>query len=281
MTVSKIATYFRTPKGMLVLALLALAAIAYPVDGQAAVLRLALSAGTAVVFELVLMRWRGKVELPDSALLTGFIVAMVMSQTAPWFAPMLASALAITSKYLIRARSGHIFNPAAVGLLLTALLFSSEQSWWGGLGDLPAPFIVLVIVAGGVIAERVNKLPSVLAFLATYFGLLTAASIAGNPLAVADAFREPMSGAAMYFAFFMLSDPPTTPARGTDQVWFSMAVAVASLLCLALRSSAVYYLLVGLLAGNGIETARRTLMMRSKKARAPRSPRLSASPTTY
>jgi Na+-translocating ferredoxin:NAD+ oxidoreductase RnfD subunit len=89
-----------------------------------------------------------------------------------------------------------------------------------------------------------------------------------------------MTGAALYFAFFMLSDPPTTPARARDQVWFSVLVAVGSLLCLALTSNAVYYLLVGLLAGNAVEAARRSLLLRIKKARATtRSPRLSPSLT--
>lgn len=272
--------YLRTPKGLLIMVLLALAAIAYPLDGQAALLRLALSAGAAVALDLALMYRRRKLELPDSALLTGLIVSMVMSQTAPWFAPVLASALAIASKHLFRAKSGHIFNPAAAGLLVTAVLLSSEQSWWGGLGDLPSGFIVLVIAAGLLVADRVNKLPSVLTFTGVYFGLLTAASIFGTPLAVADTFREPMTGAAVYFAFFMLTDPPTTPARASDQVWFAIAVAVVSLICLALTSSAVYYLLIGLLAGNALEASRRWYVARSKKARAVRSPRLSHSAAT-
>jgi Na+-translocating ferredoxin:NAD+ oxidoreductase RnfD subunit len=276
---SQVVRYFLTPKGLLFLLLLALTAVAYPVDGRAALLRIGLSASVAVASELLLTWRQNSWKLPDGALLTGLIVAMVMSQTAPWYAPVFASALAIASKHLIRGRLGHVFNPAAVGLLLTGLLFSSEQSWWGGLGDLPAPFIVLVIAAGLLVVERVNKLPSVLAFLAVYFGLLTAASIAGNPLAVADTFREPMLGAAMYFAFFMLSDPPTSPARASDQVWFAAAVAVISLLCLALTSSAVYYLLVGLLGGNALEAARRGLKSRLKRKARATGPRLSSSLT--
>ena len=272
--------YLRTPKGLLLAILLGLAAIAYPADGPAALLRLALAAGAAVALDLALMRRRGKLELPDSALLTGLIVAMVMSQTAPWYAPVAASALAVGSKHLLRAASGHIFNPAAVGLLATALLLSSEQSWWGGLGDLSPAFIVLVIAAGLFVADRVNKLPTVLTFSGVYFGLLTAASIFGSPLSVADTFREPMTGAAMFFAFFMLTDPPTTPARAGDQVWFAAAVAVVSLVCLALTSSAVWYLLVGLLAGNALEASRRRLVARTKRARTASRPRLSSATVT-
>src|SRR6185312_6261626 len=156
--------YCRTPKGGLVLVLLGLLAIAYPVDGRAAVLRVVLVVSVAMAGDLLLMRLRGKWELPDSAFLTGFIVAMVMSQLAPWYAIVVASALAVVAKHVLRTKQGHIFNPAAVGLLLTALFLSSEQSWWGGLGDT-APFLILAVIAGGVIiAERTNKWASALAF---------------------------------------------------------------------------------------------------------------------
>jgi enediyne biosynthesis protein E5 len=194
---------------------------------------------------------------------------MVLSTAAPLYVPVLASAMAIVSKHMLRTSLGHILNPAAVGLLLTGLLLSSEQSWWGGLGDLPPVFIVAVLVAGVLVAEHVNKLPSVVAFTAAYFGLLTVASIAGTPLAFADAFREPMSGAALYFAFFMLTDPPTTPARPRDQVWFGVLVAAVSVACLALASGGVYYLLVGLLAGNATEAGRRWMARHRKASRAP------------
>ncbi|HLG73246.1 MAG TPA: RnfABCDGE type electron transport complex subunit D [Chloroflexota bacterium] len=265
--------YFRTPKGGLVLVLLALLAIAYPVDGRAALLRVVLGASVAMAGDLLLMRFRGKWELPDSAFLTGVIVAMVMSQRAPWYAIVAATALAIVSKHLLRTKHGHIFNPAAVGLLLTALFLSSEQSWWGGLGDTAPLLIVFVIAGGAIIAERTNKWASVLAFGATYFGLLTALSLAGSGAGVADAFREPMSGAALFFAFFMLTDPPTSPARPRDQVWFAMLVAGGSVACLALAPGAVYYLLAGLLLGNAVEGARRAIGSRKRRpAPAPARP---------
>jgi enediyne biosynthesis protein E5 len=265
---SRVVAYFRTPKGMLLLILAGLTAVAFPVDGWAAVARMVLGAAVAAGLEVALANDRKKVGLPDGAILTGFIVAMVMSQTAPVYAVVLAAGLAILSKHILRVKGGHIFNPSAAGLLVVALLFSSEQSWWGGLGDLPAPFIVLVLLAGALIVERTNKWTSVLTFAGVYFGLLTAFSVFGDPLGVADAFREPMSGAAVYFALFMLTDPPTSPARPSDQVWFGAAVGAASLLCLALAPTAVYYLLVGLLAGNALEAARRTLATRRRGKRA-------------
>jgi Na+-translocating ferredoxin:NAD+ oxidoreductase RnfD subunit len=266
MNVTRIRSWFRTPKGLLVLALAALTGIAYPADGSAAVLRVLLAAGSAVVVDLLFKAIKGKLELPDSALLTGFIVGMVLSPQVPLGVPILASALAITSKHLVQGKQGHFLNPAAFGLLGIGLLMSTEQSWWGGLGDLPAILIAAVALAGWFIAERINKLPTVLAFLGTYVGLLTLATLFGNPQTFTDAFREPMTGAAIFFACFMLTDPPTSPARPRDQVWFSAIAAAVSVACLAINAGGVYYLLIGLLAANAFEGARRAIAPRRKAA---------------
>ncbi|MBV8085223.1 MAG: RnfABCDGE type electron transport complex subunit D, partial [Chloroflexi bacterium] len=242
---NKLKSYFRTPKGMLASALAALTGLAYPVDGVAVVLRVGVAAGAAVVVDLLFKWMKGKIELPDSALLTGFIVAMVLSPAAPIGVPILAAALAVTSKHVLAGKRGHFLNPAAFGLLVAGVLFSTEQSWWGGLGDMPALAIVAVALAGWFIAERVNKLPTVLTFLGVYVGLLTLATIVGDPQALSDAFREPMTGAAVYFACFMLTDPPTSPARPQDQVWFAIIAAVVSVLSLEVNVGGVYYLLIG------------------------------------
>lgn len=277
MSIIKLKKYFRTPKGMLVLALGALTGIAYPVDGWAAVLRILLAAGAAVVVDLLFKAITGKVELPDSALLTGFIVGMILSPAVPLGVPILAAAAAVTSKHLIRGKQGHILNPAAFGLLLIGVLFSTEQSWWGGLGDLPGILVATVVLAGWFIAGRVNKLPTVLAFLGTYVGLLTLATVIGDPHSFTDAFREPMTGAAVFFACFMLTDPPTSPARPRDQVWFAIIAAAVSVACLAVNIGGVYYLLIGLLAANIFEGSRRAIMIR-RKARPDRSSRAAGLP---
>ena len=264
MTITKIKNYVRTPRGMMLLALDALIGVAYPVDGQAALLRVGLAAAAAVAVDLLFKGLRSRLELPDSALLTGVIVAMILSPAVPLGVPILAAAVAVTSKHVLRGKYGHFLNPAAFGLLAIGALLSTEQSWWGGLGDLPAVLIVGVVLAGWFIAGRINKLPTVLTFLGTYVGLLTLAELFGNATAFADAFREPMTGAAVFFAGFMLTDPPTSPARPRHQVWFAAVAAAVSVACLAVNIGGVYYLLIGLLAANAFEGARRMLALRRK-----------------
>jgi Na+-translocating ferredoxin:NAD+ oxidoreductase RnfD subunit len=262
--------FFRTPKGMLLIILPLLAAFAIPREGLHHTLPgiIAAMLGAALLDVGIVRSMRGVWFFPSGALLSGLIVALILSPTEPLFVPLITAALAVNSKYLFRARGRHIFNPAAVALVAAYFLFASAQNWWGALPDLPLPFIAVLLAAGIFIADRVNKLPMVLPFLGGYFLLFTLASFVGDPARVAEIFRAPDLNAALFFALFMLSDPPTSPARYRDQVWFGLIVALAAFV-IYLTLGGLYYLPAALLIGNAWEAWRRvTARSRSAAARA-------------
>lgn len=250
--------FFRTPKGLLlvVLAGLVVAAAAFEGSGHAVagVLGAAVAAG---VLDVVLLRLRHpRWEFPGGGLLTGLIVAMVLSPFEPWYVPPATSVIAIASKHLIRTKAANIFNPAALALVISFYAFDSGQSWWGALPELPAWAIIGLLAVGVFIADRVNKMPIVIAFLGAYYLLFTATAFLGDPRTVAEIFRAPDLHAVLYFAFFMLTDPPTVPIKYRDQVIFGVMVAVVSYAIFEM-SGLVYYLLAGLLVGNAWEAWRR------------------------
>jgi len=192
--------------------------------------------------------------LPDGAALSGLIVALVLSPREPWYVPVEGGALAVASKHLIRTpRLGrpHVFNPAAFALLACALPFSSTESWWGALPELPAPALLPLLAAGYHIADRVNKLPQVLSFAATYVGLLTFAVLLthGASPRLAALYRTPFVNAAPFLAFFMLTDPPTSPNRTDEQIAFGFVVGLVTYGAF-LALPGLTFLLLGLLSGN-------------------------------
>src|SRR5262249_13926758 len=135
---------------------------------------IAAAIAAAALVDAPILRWREKAwDFPSGAVLTGLIVAMVLSPQEPWRITALISAIAIVSKYVFRTRSANVFNPAALAIVATFYVFDTGQSWWGALPDV-APVAIVILFAGGVfIADRVNKLPLVLAFLGAYFLLFT------------------------------------------------------------------------------------------------------------
>ncbi|MHB8645313.1 MAG: RnfABCDGE type electron transport complex subunit D [Thermomicrobiales bacterium] len=251
--------FFRTPKGLLLALLALLTVVAATHEGVRLVLpEVGGAMLAAALLDVGLARIiRGAWFFPSGALLSGLIVALIVSPTEPFIVAAITAMLAVNSKYLFRARGKHIFNPAALALVAAYFLFASGQSWWGALPSLPPPFIVVLLAAGIFIADRVNKLPMVLAFLGCYVLLFTLAAFISGPARTAEIFRAPDINAALFFAFFMLTDPPTSPARYRDQVVFGLGVAVA---CCAifLTIGALYFLPAGLLIGNGWEAWRRT-----------------------
>jgi hypothetical protein len=76
---------------------------------------------------------------------------------------------------------------------------------------------LVLLVAGIWVVDRLNKLPLVFAFLGAYFAIFSAVSRV-NAAAVAEMFRDPFVQSAIFLAFFMLTDPPTSPNRYQDQV---------------------------------------------------------------
>ena len=85
---------------------------------------------------------------------------------------------------------------------------------------------------------------------------------------MAELFRVPNVNAALFFAGFMLTDPPTSPNRPRDQILYGLIVAAASA-AIYLTLGGVYFLPAGLLVGNAWETARRLLAGRKKHPARP------------
>jgi Na+-translocating ferredoxin:NAD+ oxidoreductase RnfD subunit len=262
---SAIRRFFATPKGLLIIVLVFLAALAGLSEGvRLAAPGLLSAVVAAVLVDAPILRLRsGSWELPSGAILTGMLVAMVLSPHEPWYVPAATSAIAIVSKYIVRTRSANVFNPAALALVVTFYIFDTGQSWWGALPEATPLALPLLLISGIFIADRVNKLPLVLAFLGGYFLLFTAASFAGAPAGVAEIFRTPDVQAALFFALFILTDPPTSPVKYRDQVVCGAIVAAVSFAVFEWVGAACY-LLAGVLVGNVWEAWSRTRLSRRR-----------------
>jgi Na+-translocating ferredoxin:NAD+ oxidoreductase RnfD subunit len=250
--------FFKTPKGLLTVVLIVLAAMAAPHEGVAVVAPGLLSAiAVAGTMDLLILRTRHtRWEFPSGAVLTALIVSMVLSAQTPWSVVALTAGLAVVTKYIVRTRAGNVFNPAALAIVATFPVFHAGQSWWGALPEVTPIVQLALIVTGVFIADRVNRMPLVLTFLGVYYGLFTVTSFVGDPARVSEVFRAPDLQAALFFALFIATDPPTSPVKYRDQAIFATIVALASYAIFE-WTGAVYYLLAGVLAGNVWEAWRR------------------------
>jgi Na+-translocating ferredoxin:NAD+ oxidoreductase RnfD subunit len=191
---------------------------------------------------------RRKRLFPDGAILTGLIVGLVLESAVSWQHAAATAAIAVASKHVLKVRKKPIFNPAAFGLLAAILLFGTGQSWWGGLAEMPTWCVAFLVIGGYLVTARVNKFPQAFAFLGVHYLLWLGLGVM-NVAGVGDLFRTPFINSALFLAFFMVTDPPTSPGKYKSQVVFGTLAAVASVADY-LWLHDLGYLLTGLLVAN-------------------------------
>lgn len=186
-------------------------------------LRVGLVLATALAVQAAGERLAGLAPFePRSALISGLSLCLLL-RTESHLLAVMAAALAVASKFAFRVRGKHVFNPTNLAIAAAVLL--SGRAWVspGQWGD-SAFFAFLMACAGGLVAWRALRSDVALAFLLAWAGLLGGRALwLGDPLAIP--LHQLESGSLLLFAFFMISDPKTTPdARGCRLV-FGMLVA--------------------------------------------------------
>jgi enediyne biosynthesis protein E5 len=181
---------------------------------------------TAILTEFALGRLlMGKWPHPASAYITGISVGILIRSPAFW-PYALCSAISITSKYVLRVKGRHIWNPSNFGisvmLFLAAETVATLSIQWGNY-LLP---LVVIWVLGCVIVWRVRRLHITATYVVSFLAFAFLRSwITGSPW---QSEVAPITG-PMYqlFVFFMITDPKTTvrSKRGQCVVVFLVAVA--------------------------------------------------------
>ena len=184
--------------------------------------RAALLLGTVLVTQAAGDRFERRAANWKSALISGLSLCLLL-RTNDVLLAILAAVITIGSKFVIRFRGKHIFNPTNGGLV--AMLLLSDRVWvspgqWGSV----ALFALSMACVGGLVVNRARRSDVTLAFIACYSALLFGRSLSlGEPLTIP--VHRLQSGALLLFTFFMISDPKTTPDSRAGRVLFAALVA--------------------------------------------------------
>ncbi len=159
----------------------------------------------------------------ESVFITAWILFLVLAPSTAradilWIAA--AGAIAMASKYVLVFRKHHIFNPAAIGVLIPGLLGSGLAIWW-----VATPLMFpLVLVVGFLVVRKVHHFNSVIAFLAVSLGYLMLTGIMADR-SVWPLFKELMlSWPIIFFASVMFTEPLTMPARKHLQIVYGALI---------------------------------------------------------
>jgi Na+-transporting NADH:ubiquinone oxidoreductase subunit NqrB len=192
------------------------------IDFGAAWLASALAMAACLLTQAIASRWLGIAFDWRSPLITGLSLSLLLRAQTPWLFA-LAGVIAISSKFLLRIDGKHVFNPA--GFAILALLLAKAGVWispgqWGAelwFASLAGFLAILVLQA----AQRADI---AIFFLASHAVMLAARALwLGDPLAIP--LHQMQSGSLLIFAFFMISDPKTSPNSRLGRFAFAFTVA--------------------------------------------------------
>src|SRR2546430_2502223 len=199
--------------------------------------RTALAILVAIVVELILGRvFFGKWLNLASAYITGISVGILVRSPAYW-PYALCSSISIMSKYVLRVKGRHIWNPSNFGI--AALLFLAPETmavlsiqWGNNYWSL-----LVIWILGSIIIWRARRFHISATYVVSFFLFAFLRSwITGDPW---QAEVAPITG-PMYqlFVFFMITDPKTTVKSRMGQCMVAFCVALAEFI---LRLDQVVY----------------------------------------
>jgi len=161
-----------------------------------------------------------------SALITALGLCLLLKTNGAATA-FLAAVLAIGSKYVIRINNKHLFNPANFGIIAAVVL--TNDAWvspgqWGN----EALMLYFMGAAALMVLLKVGRIDTSLAFLSTFAVLEYLRTIVYLGWEWDVLTHKLGNGTILLFAFFMITDPMTTPNASRARLIWAAAVAVGA-----------------------------------------------------
>lgn len=151
----------------------------------------------------------------NSPVISGLIIGYVLSSDQPWWAFLLASLLAMSSKHLMRFSGKPIFNPAGLGIFLTILFLNITTEWKG-------TYLWYVMVPFGIyFAYRVRRMEVIYGYFLGFLVLFATQSVLQK-----TPFVNIFGYISYFFVFIMLIEPKTTPATRIGKWIFGIGAIV-------------------------------------------------------
>lgn len=187
--------------------------------------RAALTLGAVVAAQWVCGRAAGTPFEWRSALISGLSLCLLL-RTHSTLLVLVTAFVTIASKFVLRWRGKHLFNPTCFGLV--AMILVTPDVWvspgqWGHATILGFAIACL----GSVVVTRAARADVTFAFLGAW-----AAILFGRAAWLGQPWTTPLhmitNGSILLFAFYMISDPRTTPNSRVGRILFAVVVAIGA-----------------------------------------------------
>jgi len=223
------------------------------------IVQILLCLGTCAVLEVAItFRTQKVIMWPASAMLTGNGVAFVLrlpgNVHGDWWSfrgsgiYVATAGGALLSKYVIKWRGEHIFNPSNIGLVAVFLLLGRGRVepldfWWGPMSWWMALALVIIVAGGFAILSRLKLLRVALGFWAAFAAGIGGLALTGHVM-TARWHLGPITGFSFWwvlvtspevlvFLFFMITDPKTAPRGLRARIVYAVTLGVLASVLIA------------------------------------------------
>jgi hypothetical protein len=244
---------------------LAAVIVSLQVLGQAAfefrlsIAQILLALAPCAMLEVGIAFWRQRVIMwPASALLTGNGVAFVLRVPGTehgewwsmrgWWIFVATASVALLSKYIIRFRGRHVFNPSNIGLVVFFLALGADQAdpldlWWGPMSPWLALALAIIVAGGLAILGRLRLLEIAVGFWLALAAGAAVLAASGHSM-TARWHVGPIEGwdfwqvlvfspEILVFLFFMITDPKTIPDGRGARLAYAVGIGLLAVLLVA------------------------------------------------
>ncbi|MCI4354068.1 MAG: RnfABCDGE type electron transport complex subunit D [Thermoplasmata archaeon] len=163
-----------------------------------------------------------KFRIPDTAIATSLFIALIIWPAEASLALASVAVAGVGMRHFFRIGGHPMFNPAALGLTFAVLMFALPNSWHVGVSLQEQ---VLVAIFGTILivkAPHTWRFP--VFFFAAYIPLVLLIAVAyGGASQLGMIFTtEAIGSQAVFFAFFMVSEPRTAPSSRRAMIFYAL-----------------------------------------------------------
>ena len=183
--------------------------------------------GSSLLTQFLWLRLSNK---PMSGLKSALITALglcLLLKSASILTLAVAAVVAISSKFILKIKNKHLFNPANFGIIFSILILGDAWISPGQWGS-SAIFLFALTVLGGIVLMKIGRLETSIVFLASLFLMEFGRMYVYQGWEMDVLFHKFSNGTLLLFTFFMITDPMTIPNSRKSRIIWALILAIAT-----------------------------------------------------
>lgn len=163
----------------------------------------------------------------ESVYITALILSLIMTPAKSFSdLPTLSWAiiLAMLSKYVLAINKKHIFNPAAIGVVMTGLFLGQSASWWVGTAWM-APFVG---ISGFLIIRKLRFYDLAWGFFMMVLVVSVIIGFVESDSLLTALSRVVLDSSMLFLGSIMVTEPLTLPPKSKLQMIYGALVGLLS-----------------------------------------------------